>query len=67
MGYIRETYRLSVKRGDRVIYAETKPGTVTGAYNGYLRIRLDGEHHSRLFHPNWKLQLPATSDGEKTK
>jgi hypothetical protein len=31
-------------------------GTITGARDGRLRIRLDGWKHSASFHPTWRLQ-----------
>ena len=34
-------------------------GTITGADGGYLRIRLDGEKHSKRYHPTWNIQYDA--------
>lgn len=58
--YIRKTYRLDVKRGDRVRYTGgngEKFGTVTGASDAYLNIRMDGEKHAGRYHPTWELTL----------
>lgn len=58
MDYIRKTYGLTVKVGDRVAYTGgTKPlyGTVCGARGAYLRVRADGQKRSWLFHPGWEL------------
>ncbi len=59
MAYIREYYGLNVKRGDRVRYLYPPRGllhgTVTGSRGALLRIRLDGEKRSRIFHPTWNI------------
>lgn len=68
--YIRKTYGLDVKRGDRVIYQGggfVKHGTVCGAADGYLRIRMDGETSIGRYHPTWELTIrpratPTTKD-----
>lgn len=59
MAYIRRSYSAEAKRGGRVEYtgeAEAATGTITGARGHYLRIRLDGEKHSGLYHPTWKIR-----------
>lgn len=64
MAYIRQTYGVPAKRGARVEYTgEISPtiGTVTGSEGARLRIRMDGEPHTGIYHPTWELRyLPAT-------
>jgi hypothetical protein len=55
MEYIRKYYNVPAKRGGRVDY-QGRLGIITGSVNGYLRIRLDGEKHSRRYHPTWKIK-----------
>lgn len=56
MDYIRKTYGVQARRLGRVIYLGNRLGTITGATtSGHLRIRLDGDKHSRKFHPTWEL------------
>lgn len=53
MDYIRKTYGVKVKRGDRVAFnlgSNLRNGTVTGASH-YLRVRFDGYKHSVNVHP----------------
>jgi len=56
--YINAANRLKVKAvvGGRVLF-EGKPGRITGATRGYLKIRLDGYTHSGCYHPTWRLEL----------
>ena len=70
MAYIRKTYDVPARRGGRVAYIDSNPngdgdikikGTITGSHCSYLRIRLDGESRSRLYHPNWNIEY--LSDG----
>lgn len=59
MEYIRKTYGIPAKRGGRVEYTGNgKPelGTITGARNAHLRIRLDGEPRPLVYHPTWELK-----------
>ena len=63
--YINRAYRLSMGRGTRVRYtpdgvaskASGRLGTVTGAEGAYLRIRMDGDSFSLLYHPKWELEV----------
>lgn len=60
MEYIRRTYGVPAKRGMRIEYMsgrdyELMDGTIVGSKGGYLRIRLDGNRHSGLFHPTYNL------------
>jgi len=57
--YIRDTYSVPAKRGGRVEYMGNRTkiqGTITGARGPLIRIRLDGDTHSVVFHPTWKLR-----------
>lgn len=68
MDYIRRAYTLKAKRGGRVEYTgEGKPelGTITGSRGHYLRIRIDGEKRSGLYHPTWKLRYLAPTNEHK--
>lgn len=61
MDWIRKTYGVPAKRGGRVEYTgqgKAVQGTITGARNGHLLIRLDGQKHSRPYHPTWELRYP---------
>jgi hypothetical protein len=59
MDYIRRTYGVPAKRGSRVEYmypTTSRRGTITGARGARLRVKLDGDKHSRVFHPTWNLK-----------
>lgn len=60
MKHIRDTYGVPAKRGGRVIYYSAggpRFGTIAGSYGAsHIRIRLDGEAVTMLFHPTWKLE-----------
>ncbi len=59
MAWIRQRYKVPAKRGGRVKYRETgQLGTITSASPSapYIRIRLDGEKHSSVYHPTWQLK-----------
>lgn len=53
--YVRRYYRVPAKRGMRVI-ADGKPGVITAFEGQYIRVRLDGEEHSRNWHPTWHME-----------
>jgi hypothetical protein len=53
--YIRKSYNVPAKRGMRVI-ANGKPGKITGANGSRLRILLDGNCRSLLWHPTWRIE-----------
>lgn len=62
MAWIRNNYRVPAKRGGRIQYTggwndKTKSefGTIRSARGGRLRIQMDGETHTSIFHPTWKL------------
>jgi len=67
--YIRRAYNVPAKRGARVRVdwdspAPTREGTITGADGARLRIRLDGEKHSRSAHPTWRIEYLMTPNVE---
>jgi len=55
MDYIRKHYNVPAKVGMRV-KTEKGKGYIVGSCNAYLRIRLDGEKKSRVFHPTYKIE-----------
>ena len=62
LSWIRRIYGVPARRSARVVYAggdRPQAGTITGARGGHLRIRLDGQPRSRVFHPTWKLDYAA--------
>lgn len=57
MASIRKSRGVPVKRGGRVFYEhEQRYGTIKSTWVGYLRIQLDGDKHTKTFHPTWKLK-----------
>ena len=66
MEYIRDTYKVPAKVGGRVEYTgrETpSTGTIKGADGAHLCILLDGEKHTKNFHPTWKMRYLPDNDG----
>lgn len=62
--YVREHYGVPAKRGKRVI-ADGKPGRITSADGARIRIRLDGNKQSTLWHPTWRINyLDGVDYGE---
>ena len=63
MTFIRKHYGITLKRGDRVLYTgedEPREGVIVGANGAYLRVRLDGDRHTGLYHATWRLEpLPS--------
>ena len=65
MDYIRKTYEIDCKRGQRVRYSPPgeapREGKIVGARWCYLLIKLDSPpgmvSKTRLFHPTWCLQF----------
>ena len=57
--YIKDYYRVPVRVGGRVKYTGGKQpqyGTIVGARNQYLLIRLDREaHEPGSYHPTWEI------------
>lgn len=65
MSWVRKSYGVPAKRGARVIYRGRgcdEFGTICGASDGYLKIRLDGDTRSRQFHPEWMLEYVCGPD-----
>ena len=60
MDWIRRSYAVPARRGGRVEYTGDRRGpqlgTITSARGGRLRICIDGEKHSRPYHPTWELR-----------
>ncbi len=60
LAQIRKTYNVPAKRGARVEYlahdGELMEGTITGTRGPHLRVRLDGNKFSTIFHPTWALK-----------
>lgn len=59
MERIREMYAVPAKRGGRVEYIGYglgHLGTIRSASGMRLRIQMDGEKATRLFHPAWDLR-----------
>ena len=69
MQYIRNTYGVPAKRGARVEYTgEISPtvGTIVGTEGARLRIRMDGETYTGIYHPTWEMRyLPAQCEAQK--
>ena len=61
--YIRKAYGVPAKRGQRVRYtgdrgpnAIPREGMITSAAGAKLRIRMDGESYSGIYHPTWEIE-----------
>ena len=52
--YVRAYYGVPARRGMRVT-VDGKPGTITRGDGQYIRVRFDGEKHSRCCHPMWRV------------
>ena len=65
MAWIRENYGVPCKRGGRVRYSGAglpRLGTITKTCLGRLRILLDGDRRSGIYHPTWKIEyLPPNT------
>lgn len=62
MQYIRETYGVPAQRGGRVEYTHSgRLGTITGSRNAHLRIKLDGDRRSGIYHPTWQMRYLGAS------
>ena len=64
LAYVRNTYGVPAKRGMRVEYCGQdnvrRRGVITSASH-HVRVRLDGEKHSRPYHPqdDYLIYLPG--------
>ena len=61
LDYIRECYGVPAKRGMTII-AQGRKGTIVGARNAYLRVRLEGEKDVLSFHPTWEIEYPEIKE-----
>lgn len=65
--YIARYYGVPAQRGQRVRYtgdkgpkAKAREGTIVRAEGAHLRIRMDGDSFTNLYHPTWELEyLPS--------
>lgn len=58
MEYIRKHYTQKARRGVRVHYtgeAVAQKGVITGTCGASLRVRMDGEKHTGIYHPTWEM------------
>ena len=55
--YVRSYYGVPAKRGMRIVI-DGRPATIVGFKNQYLRIRRDGEKHTVIAHPTWRVEYP---------
>ena len=55
MEYIRNYYKVPAKRGAKIQY-KGQNGTIVGALNGCLRVRLEGEKKIKTYHPTWEIK-----------
>lgn len=53
--YVRDTYGVDFKRGDRVT-VDGKLGVVVSFPDQYVGVRLDGDTHTSRCHPTWRLE-----------
>ena len=53
--YVRATYRVDYKVGDRLV-CDGQPGTLVSFPGAYLGIRLDGEKRTSRCHPTWRIE-----------
>lgn len=61
MQRIRQRYGVPAKRGARIRYTgegkdNPEYGIITNARGHHLRIRLDGQKLSYIFHPTWEIE-----------
>ncbi len=67
--YIRRYYEVPAHRGARVEYIghqDAKQGTVVGSAGARIRVRMDGEKHTGIYHPTWEMRyLTATAPEQK--
>jgi hypothetical protein len=63
MKWIREYYKVPARRGVQVRYRGWA-GVITGATGQYLRIRLNGDKRSDVYHPTWSLEYLDDETGQ---
>lgn len=64
--YIRKTYRVPAKRGQKIVYSGTRdreriPAVIVGSAGSHLRVkfeRIDGAYNTRtsILHPTWMVE-----------
>jgi len=54
--YVRRTYGVAFKVGDRVVM-DGRPGVVVSFPDQYVGVRFDGEKHTSRCHPTWRLTM----------
>lgn len=62
--YVRRTYGVNYKRGDRVT-VDGRPGVVVSFPGQYLGVRFDGERHTSRAHPTWRVALAPEPGGSR--
>ena len=53
--YVRRTYGVTAKRGDRVT-VNGRAGTIVSFPGAYLGVRFDGQKHTSRCHPTWRVE-----------
>ncbi|MFI5614674.1 hypothetical protein [Amycolatopsis sp. NPDC051903] len=66
--YVRRYYGVPARRGARVEF-DGRPGVITSCPGAHVRVRLEGETHSALAHPTWRMTYldAADRDHQHTK
>lgn len=64
MDYIRWFYEVPAYRGRRVSY-NGRIGVITGSRGMYIRIRLDGEKRSYIYHPTYEIDYEPKEEGRR--
>ena len=68
MQYIRDAYKVPARRGARVEFnghAYPKVGTITGSMDARICVRMDGEKHTGIYHPTWRMRyLPEAAQAK---
>ena len=65
MAYIRNTYKVTAKRGERIRF-DGQLGTIVGARHGHLRVQFDDQPFVGWLHPTWRVEyLSAEREGGK--
>ncbi|EFQ84732.1 hypothetical protein HMPREF0063_10073 [Aeromicrobium marinum DSM 15272] len=58
--YVRSTYGVDFKRGDRVT-VNGRPGLVVSFPSQYVGVRFDGEKVTCRCHPTWRIEHAEVS------
>jgi hypothetical protein len=60
------TTKVPAEKGGRIRFKGKYMGTITGERGCYLRITLDGDKNSGIYHPTWEIEyLPITESATK--